>query len=66
MINRLKWRKLLYFFSIELGHHVMKVTTEKGEDHLHYVSGNVMTTSSMRKFLYERVDGTRNSLGELT
>jgi len=48
------------------GHIVMKTPTEKGEKHLHNVSGTDMITSAMRKFLYERVDGTRNSLGELT
>jgi len=48
------------------GHNVVKTPTEKGEKHLHNVSGTDMITSAMRKFLYERVDGTRNSLGELT
>ena len=52
----------------KLGHTVMKTPTkkEKREKHLHNVDGTDMITSAMRKFLYERVDGTRNSLGELT
>tara|TARA_R110002020_G_scaffold64903_1_gene171824 strand:- start:69 stop:275 length:207 start_codon:yes stop_codon:yes gene_type:complete len=51
----------------KLGHTVMKTPTKKERGkYLHNVDGYDMTTYAMRKFLYERVDGIRNSLGKLT